>query len=217
MSPGHPGNWEAGSVAEGEEPHAWLQIPELGSQLCHWLSDCSRQVTSGKLSPIIFQAGTTTIIVTQPGKSDDTGGPGGKGQVSRVSPNPRQNSGVGRHLKTASSLAHWDSRSWAKASFHRNLNTAFFLLNYWGGWSLQGAAETASERNVFNFRFLSLMFPNVLCSCYHLPANRPGANESLTRAHSVASRACSRGHRPRQSHVQEPALWPPAGEGLSTG
>ena len=78
--------WRRRQHGRKSRVHARFQRPEFESQLRRGLSDRSRQASSGKHSPIIFQVGTLTIIITQPRESESTGGPGGEGQVSRLSP-----------------------------------------------------------------------------------------------------------------------------------
>lgn len=133
-----------------------VQIPPLP------LAYHCRQATSWRLSPFILKMGT---IITHSTKEDVFEVSGGKGTVSRAFLDPGQDSGAGRNPKTASSLAHRYSRSWAKASLHKNPNTAFlfFSPNY-GSGAMQGAAARAERKMC-----LDSDFPlNFFWSCYHL-------------------------------------------------
>lgn len=121
-----------------------------------------RQVTSWRLSPFILKLGT---VITNSRKEDVIEVSGGKGKVCRAFPDPGQNSGAGRNPKTASSLAHQYSRSWAKASLHKNSNTAFlFCSPNYGGGEMQGAAAIAERKMCLD----SVFPPNLFWSCYHL-------------------------------------------------
>lgn len=126
-------HWGLGSQQHGRRRSPALGFRDLSSNPSSAIGcmTAAGKLRLGNSVPSFLKRGHHNNNNT-PRKQDALGGPGGKGQVSRVSPDPRQNPGIGRNLQTASSLAHWYSRSWAKVFLHKNLNTAFFPLNYWG-------------------------------------------------------------------------------------